>query len=298
MVRERRATGLPEGTHVARVSLRVSSLDRLLAFYEGLLGLRSVARHDGVCLLGNAPGGPAMLTLIEDLSAGIRATPSAGLYHVAFRFGSRGSLARALRRLLDNAYPVQGAADHGVSEAIYLDDPEGNGVEIYVDRPRERWPWTGDQVRMVTGELDIDSLWDEARNKPLPPDVPAPVGVGHVHLQVKSLARSSLFYHDVLGFDITQSSIPGALFFSTGGYHHHIGVNIWGSGNRMEMPESGRGLAGFRIDIPDRPDLEALVERLEGQGVPFERSHGGDAGVRVLDPDRIPIELVTGRGSA
>lgn len=247
------------------VVLRVRDLAQVAAFYESVLGLRRAGMDAGVVSLLTATDVPLVLLTPGD-HAPARPRGAAGLFHVAFLYDDRPALAAALRRVIDARIPI-GSADHGVSEAIYLSDPEGNGIELYVDRPRERWP-TGrpdDQVAMVTEPLDLDALLAVSALSAGPP-----ARIGHLHLSVADLVHAERFYGDLLGFAVTQRTYPGALFLSRDGYHHHLGVNTWRS-NRPAVA-GAPGLERFTIRMTAGDQLEGVASRLAGAGHPFQRT--------------------------
>ncbi|AEH38506.1 VOC family protein [Halopiger xanaduensis] len=274
-------TALPDGTHLGRTALRVSALEDLVEFYRDVVGLSVLRRDETTAVLGvdDAP----LLVLERDENAPERARSETGLYHNAFRVPSRAALGAALARIRDR-WRLDGAADHLVSEALYLSDPAGNGVEIYRDRPREEWPTTDDgRVRMATDPLDFAGIEAAAAS-----DDRAPSGtdVGHVHLEVSSLEAFAEFYADALGFDV-RADLSGALFVAADGYHHHVGANTW---NRRTEPAEGRGLAWFEVVVPDSRDFEALEERLSDRGKALTETEDGFA---VADPDGIELRFRT-----
>jgi len=205
-----------------------------------------------------------------------------GLFHLAILVPSRPDLARALRRVLDAGARFTGAADHIVSEALYLRDPEGNGIEIYRDRPREEWTWSAGEVAIDTLPLDFEGVMSE-----LPPDVPPASGMpdgtvmGHVHLNVSDLGTAEDFYSRALGFDVTVRGYPGALLVSAGGYHHHVGLNTWSGPGAPSPPAGARGLGRFEIVLPAGSSLDEVEGRLERAGAEPVRS---EEGLLVSDP--------------
>jgi len=267
---------LPDATHIGYVHLIVSNAEKMLAFYRGLLGFQDIQNDQGHIALSSNGRTPYHIILSENRQAKPRQPRTTGLFHLAIRVPNRVELARVFMRLYEHHYPFQGFADHGVSEALYMADPEGNGVEIYVDRPKPQWPYTNGRLVMVTDTLDINGLAAELKNEKnnwngLHPDT----DIGHIHLQVSTLSRAKKFYHGILGMDITQDSYPGALFLSAGGYHHHIGVNIW-SGQGAEWPGTDTlGLAGFGIHIPDSKNRDLLLEQFYSNRI--EISHKGNS---------------------
>lgn len=246
------------------LDLRVRALSRASNFYESVLGLRAAASDGERIRLYSR--GDAPLVVLTSGGASARPRGAAGLFHVAFLYDDRPALAAALRRVIDAGIPI-GSADHGVSEAIYLSDPEGNGIELYVDRPRDRWPegQPDGQVAMVTEPLDLDALLAVSAATAGPP-----ARIGHIHLSVADLVHAERFYGDLLGFVVTQRTYPGALFLSRDGYHHHLGANTWRS-NRP-APAGAPGLERFTIRLTATDELEGVATRLAGAGHQFQRS--------------------------
>jgi catechol 2,3-dioxygenase len=230
------------------VELTVSDLERSRRFYLEVIGLEEVAAPEGVWL--GAGGGP-LLVLHGDPSAPPRPRFSTGLFHMAFLLPDRVELGRFLHRLSDSRWHLDGASDHLVSEALYLSDPDGIGIEVYRDRPRSEWGIGGDgQVAMATLPLDLESIAAEARAGATP-KVAAETRMGHVHLNVAGLTAAEAFYGpDGLGFDVTARNYPGALFVSAGGYHHHIGMNTWLGEGAPPPPDGAIGLRRFTLNAP------------------------------------------------
>jgi catechol 2,3-dioxygenase len=269
-------------TTVGTVALTVSDLDRSRGFYETVLGLTTHELDDGGLALGVADE-PALVQLRGD-SAAPRLNPRAtGLFHLAVLTPSRRELAYALARLARSRWPVSGASDHLVSEALYLNDPDGNGIEIYRDRDRSTWRTDDDgQLAMATLRLDLESLAGELRDAPPVPDrMPAGTRMGHVHLQVSDITAAEDFYHGVLGFDVTVRGYPGALFVSAGGYHHHIGLNTWNSAGAAPPPPGAVGLCSFDVRLPDRDELDRVLARVSAAGLAADALDGATA---VRDP--------------
>jgi catechol 2,3-dioxygenase len=260
---------------IGSVSLVVSDLDAQQAFYERAVGLRTVERTSDTASLG-PEGGPVLLELTGRPQAPPRPTRSTGLFHFAILLPSRLELARSLPRLVHAGQGLTGASDHLVSEALYLRDPEDNGIEIYRDRPREEWPSEGGQLRMDTLPLDLDGVLAELDASPAEADgLPAATRTGHVHLQVADLAEAGAFYEGAIGLDVTVRSYPGALFLSRGGYHHHVGVNTWASAGAPAPPPGARGLDRFELVLAEEAELEAVAARLQAAGLPAERTAEG-----------------------
>ncbi len=269
------ATRIDPATSVGTVRLTVTDLDRSRAFYERAIGLRPTELDDGTLALG-ATGERPLIELRGDSAAPRLNRRAPGLYHLAILVPTRLDLAFALARLAEARYPLDGASDHLVSEALYLSDPDGNGIEIYRDRPRGDWPRAGDQLQMSTLPLDLDDVIGELRAATeLQADVPAGTRIGHVHLQVSDLNEAEAFYHGVLGFDVIVRVYPGALFVSAGGYHHHIGLNTWHSAGAAAAPEGSIGLRSFEIELPDERALDAVLARVDAASIPSTRQYDG-----------------------
>ncbi|QCS43566.1 VOC family protein [Natrinema versiforme] len=280
-----RSSALPDDTRLGRTALRVADLTVTIEFYRDIVGLRVLDRDESRATLGvdDTP----LLELLAESSAESRDERGAGLYHNAFRVPSRAALGAALGRIRDR-WTLDGASDHGVSEALYCTDPEGNGVEIYRDRPREAWPRTEDgTARAAGGPLALSEVAAAADDAGSTGSQPAPGGttLGHVHLEVSSLESTETFYVERLGLDISMSFAPGARFFSAGGYHHHVGANTW---NQRSRTADGLGLAWFELLVPDADALEAVRERLADGGVSITETDGG---IEVADPDGIAIRV-------
>ncbi|WP_324717943.1 VOC family protein [Carboxydochorda subterranea] len=275
-------------TRLGWVHLSVADLDRSRAFYEGVLGLQVLRVAPGFAAMGVRAGDGAEVPIVL-LSHQPHARPKPprcrGLYHLALRLPSRQALARAVMRLAHDGYAIDGAADHWVSEAVYLSDPDGHGIELYADRPREQWPRQGDRILMGTQPLDWDGLVAElppeerrpaADDGLAPRTFPGPHGdgmppgtrLGHIHLHVSRLERAERFYRDVLGLDLVLRYGGSALFFSAGGYHHHVGANIWAGREAPPPPPDSVQLLHFAFVVPSVQDVAALARRLEQAGVP------------------------------
>ena len=257
---------LPGGAHIGSISLNVRSLDRSVSFYSQVLGFHLLTRQGGEAAFSSGFDSGALITLCEKTGAKPRPLGTTGLYHFAILYPTREALGTALHTLLRQEYPVRGASNHGVSEAIYLADPDKNGIELYADLPRGEWKWVGKEVQMVTDPLDVERLLEESPQVGSAP-IPPRTTIGHVHLQVSNLERSSRFYHDLLGFRLTQSAYPGALFLAAGEYHHHIGINTWGGAGAPPPPPDSVGMRSFTVVIPGKGTFERLVARLNASGV-------------------------------
>lgn len=274
-------------THIGLVTLRVADLERSLNFYQGVLGFQSIERTPISAILGAQDGLP-LLELRELLDAQPQPYRSTGLYHVAILLPTRADLGRALIRMAEAGLEI-GQGDHLVSEALYISDPDGNGLEIYRDRSRDTWNWSGGTVKMVSDPVDIRGLVEEARREDVQWQVlPAGTRVGHIHLRISDLAQGEHFYHDILGFDIT-AHLPGALFVSAGGYHHHIGMNTWQSRNAGMAPQDTAGLQSFVIALPSREALNEVRARLAAHDIPMQQED--EDTIIVADPWGNRIEL-------
>jgi catechol 2,3-dioxygenase len=272
------------GVEFTDLTLRVADVAQVQAFYEDVLGFVHALRAPGVVALAPPGASRALLVLNSAPSAPPRPRGAAGLFHVALLYPDRPALARALRRVLDLGIPI-GSADHGVSEAIYLSDPEGNGLELYADRARGDWPPSDDgQVAMFTEALDLPSLLTLT----LAPGslLPAETRIGHVHLSVADLDHAEQFYGGLLGFTVTQRNYPGALFLGRDGYHHHIGANVWRS--RLPALPGALGLAELTIHIAHHAERDAVISRLRDAGR-VEDETGGRIAARDYDGITIAV---------
>ena len=277
---------LPATTRVGRVELIVTDLDRSIAFYENSVGLRLHRRDDAIAAL--RAGGDDLLVLVEDRDAR-PAGRHAGLYHFALLHPSRLELARAGLRLATTRTPIQGASDHGTHEAIYLPDPDGNGIELGADRPREMWPDLGEAHG--PDPLDLRGLLQLASSEQQCLHSDPGLTVGHVHLHVNELDPATTFYRDLIGFDTTMV-FPTAVFVSAGGYHHHIGFNTWRGEHIPPAPRSGVvGLLLFTIVLANEADVDAIRRRIEDANIDYQDR---DDGLLLHDPAGNAL-LVTAR---
>jgi len=280
----RLASRIDPALRIARVKLAVADLSRSADFYERVLGLPVISRDDETASLG-FDDEDARLELSQIADPVTVTEPSTGLFHVAWLHPSRAALAETVRRVARSRWPFEGASDHGVSEALYLSDPDGLGIEIYADRPREQWERSpgGDGVRMYTMPLDLDDLLAQGPNEPADAMAPETV-VGHVHLKVSDVPRATAFYRDALGFGV-EAEMPQAAFLAAGGYHHHVGLNSWQSRGAGAPPESAPGLRGVHFALSGPAALEELERSLAGAPSLPAGTRGEDGAVRVSDPD-------------
>jgi catechol 2,3-dioxygenase len=239
---------LPADTHIGQVELTVQNLDRSVLFYGDVLGFTETHREARRSVLA-PPAGRTLIELHEKADAVARPRSSSGLYHFAILVPSRAALGRSLRRLTDMRWPLSGAADHLVSEALYLNDPDGLGIEIYRDRPRDAWrKASSGEIAMATDPLDLQGIVDEPGADSTWAGLESGTVMGHVHLHVPHLDTAEAFYCDRIGFTPMVRSYPGALFVAAGGYHHHLGLNTWAGRGAPSPPENAVGLRGFTIE--------------------------------------------------
>jgi catechol 2,3-dioxygenase len=261
---------------IGAVGLKVRDLAKLTDFYSHAIGLAVIDRDAKTARLG--AGG---VTLLE-LEAAPNASPddprTAGLFHTAFLQPTRGDLARWLVHVANTGVPLSGASDHLVSEAIYLDDPEGNGIEVYRDRLPAEWRWNGDRIQMATDRLDLDNLAADAGNASYA-GAPAALRIGHIHLRVGDLAPTQQFY-GTIGMMPTAGR-GGALFMSSGRYHHHVGSNVWQSAGAGARDDDRAGLSWFAIEAADAATRDEALARVKDADIAVSNSAGGS---EVRDP--------------
>ncbi|HET7273922.1 MAG TPA: VOC family protein [Longimicrobiaceae bacterium] len=269
---------LPDETRLGAVRLQISDLARSLAYYEQVLGLSVLERSEGRAVLG-VQGGAPLVELHE--RKGATAVPRGGrlgLYHFAILLPDRAALGRFITHLATVGARA-GASHHRVSEALYLQDPDGLGIEVYSDLPRSEWTAEEGQLVMSTDPLNLESVVLAAEGKPWT-GMPAETTIGHVHLHVGDLERASLFYHEGLGLNKTVWSYPGALFMAAGGYHHHLGVNTWARGAAPATENDAR-LLGWEVVVPNAEDVNRVLESLTSHGAAVQVADGSGT---ALDP--------------
>jgi catechol 2,3-dioxygenase len=281
---------LPGATRLGPAELVVTDLARSVRFYRDVIGLEADERGPQAAALTS--GGADVLLLAEEPAAR-RAGRHAGLYHVALLQPTRLELARVAARLAATRTPIQGASDHGTHEAIYLADPDGNGLELAADRPRAEWPDVRDVATYGGGPAPLDqaSLFALVEGAPVEPRAGAGMTVGHVHLHVGDLRAAVGFYRDVLGLEL-QVELPSAAFLAAGGYHHHVAVNTWRGEGVPPVPADAVGLRRFHVLVPHAGALDDLERRLAAAGVVAERGPG-DA-VLVHDPAGNALAVAVG----
>lgn len=281
---------LPEAAHVGAVDLQVSDLERSLGYYQQVLGFRVLAREGARAELGASGSSLRLLRLHE--RPGARRVPSQGrigLYHFAILLPDRASLGRFVAHLAEVGAHA-GAADHLVSEALYLHDPDGLGIEVYADRPRDSWQADGGELRMATLPLDVASLVEAASGERWS-GMPAGTTMGHLHLHVGDLQRASSFYHAALGLDTMVWSYTGALFMSAGGYHHHLGLNTWAGPDAIAAPEDEARLLAWQLVLPDAATVAEARRSVASSG--FETRDAGH-GWFSADPWGTTLHVVAG----
>ena len=275
--------------HIKNVQLKVSDLERSLNFYTQVLGLSILNQTASQAELGNTKG-QSLIELIELKDASPRPQRFAGLYHVALLVPNRKALAKLVQHFIDHKIPVQGASDHGISEAIYLADPDGNGIEIASDTPDETWPWINGKLDILgkNGPMDIDAVLASKDVDEVFERMEADTIVGHLHLHASELEKSKQFYTDILGMDVVIDLPNSALFMSYAGYHHHIALNLWNGRNVPQTPLNAPGLALARLQVPSLDFLHDVEDKLIKHQYPYTKK---DQALFVLNPSDNPFEL-------
>lgn len=272
--------------HIERVGLRVQNLTAMTMFYEQVIGLKVQKQGARGAILG--AGGVGLIELELKTDAKPAAPQAAGLYHVAFVMPTRVDLARWILHAARHHFQVTGVANHLVSESIYLNDPEGNGVEVYAERPEETWDWTSGQVAMGVHDLDLDDilrLVDAEKDRY--PGAPDAMRIGHIHLKVGELEAAEQFYTKLIGLNVTRRA-PGVIFMSSGKYHHHVATNVWESQGSGARDLNSLGMAWYAIAVSDAKVLAQIEARLSDARIPTQRIDGT---LRVSDPWRNELRL-------
>jgi catechol 2,3-dioxygenase len=271
---------LPATLKLGAVHLTVANLARSVAFYQNSFGFQVRQHTDKIAYLG--AGEADILVLYEDASAVPLRRRQTGLYHFAILVPSRGELARVLYQFAITETPIQGASDHNVSEAVYLADPDGNGIEIYRDRPRDEWQMHNGEIVMGIEALDLNDVLAELNQTDKEwAGLDSATQIGHVHLHVADLDKAEDFYANVLGFDVMMRYGAMASFLSVGGYHHHLGINTWQGVGASTPPPNSIGLRHYAIQLPSSQDLAALATRLNDAEIAFTQT---DTTILVHDP--------------
>ena len=259
--------------HIGSLALNVRDLDRMTGYYRDMLGLDVIERGPAKAVLG--AGGVGFLELDHRPDMKLDDEREAGLYHTAFLMPTRADLARWILHAARAQVPITGASDHSVSEAFYLDDPEGNGVEVYADRNPDGWLWTNELVKITTDPLDIEAIVREVQPGASYDGAPAGLRIGHVHLRVGDVPSAERFYRDGVGLAVTRGGRHGASFMSSGRYHHHLAGNVWHSQGAGPRDPNRAGLAWFSFAANDAAEVDAARERLRTAGAPITDIAGG-----------------------
>lgn len=291
------STGLPSDARIGRVRLRVADLERSLGFYRDVLGLQIEQNQGGTVILGPRSsdantveaGEPGLIVLVEH--PGVSRRPirprTTGLYHIALLVPDRQELGRALLGLDRANYPLRGLSDHAVSESLYLDDPDGNGLEIYADRPRELWPVRDGVVQMTVDPMDVEGVVAAGRERSDPWEgLPANTVVGHVHFTVSHMELAVAFYRDVIGFDVMMQ-VPSLTAVSAGGYHHHLNLNTWAGTGAPPDSDEMAGLIAWELKVPGDQNRRGVIDRANRAGALRDLPVA-----TARDPDGALIEIV------
>ena len=257
-------------TTLGPVHLTVTDLDRSVGFMQDAIGLRPHGREDGVASMG---AGAADIVVLHEEPGARRPGRTAGLFHFALLFPTRRELARALQRVALSRTPITGASDHGVSEAIYLDDPDGNGIELYADRPRELWPpprREGERVGMFTEPLDVPDLMATVDGQDPTRHAEDGLRLGHMHLHVGDLEAAIRWYAEELELE-EMTRYPGAGFVAWDGYHHHLGINTWRGEGVPPAPDDAVGLHHWEVLAPEAPEEGTTLRDPSGNRVLLKR---------------------------
>lgn len=273
-------------TTISTVSLTISNLERSLAFYQERLGLQLHKRKGDRAWLGAGSDDLLLLVARPGATHHLRTT---GLYHVALLLPTRPHLANTLHHLIETQTPLSGASDHLISEALYLSDPDGNGLEIAHDRPRHQWPWQANgELQLATQPLDWQNLLAERTKNPATPQLPPQTTIGHIHLHIANIPQATTFYHNILGFNIMSYYGPSALFVAAGDYHHHIGLNTWAGTNAPPPPKNSIGLRWFTINLPNQQALQTTIDRIQTHNIPITQT---PIGWQLQDPSQNTLLL-------
>lgn len=282
---------IPDNTKILSADIKVIYLKDSLNFYSHLMGFKIISQTENTAMLTANGRLPYILQLHEVKNAIHKPLGSTGLFHIAIRLPSRKELARVFLRLFDNKVKFQGFSDHLVSEAIYLEDPDENGVELYCDRPREEWQYKMGQVEMSTLPLNLNVLTNELDNRNVFNGIHPDTDIGHIHLCVSDIKKAQNFYSLLPGMNVTNSAYHSAMFFSAGGYHHHVGTNIWSSKNGSPAPANAVGLFNYTIQIPDEEYIKSIQSRAEESNLLLEPFNGKSLVISDYDKNKITVIL-------
>ncbi len=282
---------IPDTTKILGAELKVKDLKRSLNFYSHLIGFKIINQTESTAELSASGKLPYILKLAEDRTAVYRHKGTTGLFHIAIRLPNRKELARVFLRLFKERVKFQGFSDHLVSEALYLADPDENGVELYADRPKDEWQYNMGQIVMDTLPLNLNVITDELDDRNVWNGIHPDTDLGHIHLNVSDLNKAQKFYSLILGMNVTNSVYNGAMFFSAGGYHHHVGTNVWSSRNGSPAPENTMGLLSYSIKIPDADYISEIQSRAAEAGLVIRDFDSKQLLLRDLDNIKINIIL-------
>lgn len=280
---------IPKESYVSHVALKVADLELMRDYYHNIIGLVIRQESETEVRLGTATHD---LVILKSHPEGTSVARQSGLYHLALLMPDRVALASWLRRFMSKGHKLDGTGDHRVSEALYFSDPEGNGIEVYADRPQEQWEWDGEQVKLMTAAINLPNLLRDAAKTPMT-QVPDGLTMGHAHLKVADIEETRNFYVDTLGFNLmsemTNMGGVGALFVAAGNYHHHLGLNNWHSKN-VPADSNALGLDAVQLNVPDVQTIEQLVEQVEQAEYPFEYSENR---LELTDPSQNKLVFTT-----
>ncbi|MEO8514458.1 MAG: VOC family protein [Ignavibacteria bacterium] len=282
---------IPDNTKIHSADLKVKDLKSSLNFYSNLMGFKIISQDETSAMLSANGSLPYILQLHENKNVIHRPYGSTGLFHIAIRLPSRKELARVFLRMFENKVKFQGFSDHLVSEAIYLEDPDENGIELYADRPREEWQYNMGQVEMSTLPLNLNVLTNELDDRNVWNGIHPDTDIGHIHLSVSDIRKAQDFYSLLFGMNVTNSTYSGAMFFSAGGYHHHVGANIWSSKNGKPAPENSAGFESYSIQVPDEQYIKAIQTRAEESNQLIEPFNGKYLVIMDMDKNKITVIL-------
>lgn len=271
---------------VTHIHLKVKEIDKSLSFYQDIMGFKLLKSEKRLAIL-SADGRTPLITIEQPANVIAKLPRRTGLYHFAILLPDRVALGLFLKNIINRKYPISGGSNHGVSEAIYLQDPDDNCIEIYVDTDPDTWNWHNKNVEMVNNPIDYEGIIAEAGSLEWN-GIPSDTIIGHIHLHVEDLNESKRFYIDGLGFDLIQEMQNTAVFTSTGGYHHHIAFNIWNGKGAKALPENSVGMKYYSLIFPDDQSRTKVIKRLGELGFPVIHKENN---IFVRDPSENLIEL-------
>lgn len=276
-----------ENIYVDEIVLKTKDINKSRRFYKNIMGLKELKKEDNKVVF-SINGSKPILTLITSDNIKSKIPKRTGLYHYALLLPNRYYLGLFIKNLQDKSYPITGASDHGVSEAIYFKDPDDNGIEVYSDFDSSEWNKENDQIKMVTRSLDYEELINKT-GKDKWEGIPKETIIGHIHLHVDDLLKAKEFYVKGLGLNVMQKLRDSALFLSTGGYHHHIALNTWNGVGVDSLPKNSAGMKYFSIHFPDDRSRNESIEKIRKLGYEINRKQNN---IFVKDPANNVIKLV------